>query len=817
MRELLRELRGAARRLGRARGFAVPAIATLALGIGATVAVFSVVHAILLDPLPYPDSQRLVWLDHGAPGLDVTRGLEMTEGIYLHYRRFNRSLEELGLFTEVDANLTGDGPPERVRAVRATPSLFRVLRTPPVRGRAFVAADLDGEGSAVAILGHGLWIRRYGGDRGIVGRTIVLDGTAVEVVGVMPRGFAFPSTDVQVWVPLVPDPGRFGGFSRRGVARLLPGVGVEEAEADLQRLIPGLVEAYPGRSADAAVNEAELRARVVPLKQHIVGDASRALWLVLGTAALVLFIACANVANLLLVRAETRDREVAVRTALGASAARMARHYLAESALIAVAAGVVGLAIATACVGLIGTLGTASLPRIEEIAVDGTALAFAVGLALVVTLVFGALPLLRGVPNLVGALREGGRGATPGRRRVRMRQVLVAGQVALAVVLLSGAGLMLRSFAAMRAIDPGFRAENLLTFEIGLPGGDYPNREAVVAFHSELLARLDALPGVVSAGAVTCLPLCGSWAGSIVQVEGRPHREGELPPVVAVRRVSPGYLETLGTPVLAGRTLERADQERRTGAAVINAAMAEAYWPGEDPLGRRFYHDLYAEEPAWYTVVGVVKDMPIGELTESRAPRTMFLPLLHIDGRSGPSPHRLSYAVRTRVSPSSLTGAVRAAVWEIDDELPVASVQTMEAIVSRATARAEFTMMMLVIAAATALALGSVGLYGVVSYVVSRRTREIGVRKALGADALRIGRTVLGQGLVMAGAGIVFGLAGALAVSRLLTALLYSVTPTDPVTYVAVAALLLTVVVLAAWLPARRAASVDPAVALREE
>ncbi|MGD8868705.1 MAG: ABC transporter permease [Gemmatimonadales bacterium] len=817
MREFVRELGGAAGRLRRARGFSGPAIATLALGIGATVAVFSVVYSVLIDPLPYPDARRLVWLDHGALGLNVTRGLEMSDGIYLHYRRENRSLEELGLFMEVEANLTGNGPPERVQATLATPSLFRVLGTSVAAGRVFVDADAAGERTHVVILSHGLWTRRYGSDPGIVGRAITLDGTSVEVVGVMSPRFAFPSSDTQLWIPFAPDPNRFGGFSRRSVARLLPGVSVQEAEADLQRLIPGLVSAYPGRTAESAVNEARLRARVVPLKEQIVGDASRALWLVLGTAALVFLIACVNVANLLLVRAEERDPEVAVRMALGASTGAMARHYLAESFLLATAAGGIGVAVAGACVALIVELGPANLPRIEEVGLNGPSLAVALGLGLAVSLVCGAVPLRRRGPNLVGALREGGYGGMAGRRRIRVRRALVATQVALAVILLSGAGLMLRSFAALRSIDPGFRADHLLTFDVGLPENDYPTREAAVAFHAELLDRLESLPGVVSAGAATCLPLCGSWSGSIVAVEGRSPTAGELPPVVAVRRASADYLKTLKTSLLAGRMLERGDRERRTGAAVISESMAEAYWPGENALGRRFYYDLYAEEPDWYTVVGVVQDMPIQDLTESRAPRTVYLPLLHTDGPVGPSPRRLSYTIRADVPPLSLSRAARAAVWAIDDELPVANVRTMESILSQATARTAFTMVMLVIAALTALALGSVGVYGVVSYVVSRRKREIAVRKALGADSVRIGRTVLTQGIVMVGAGIVIGLMAALAVSRVLTALLYSVKPTDPVTYVAVSTMLLAVALLAAWLPAHRAAQVDPAMALREE
>jgi predicted permease len=812
------ELRRAVRRLRRSPGFTLPAVATLALGLGAVTAVFTVVHAVLLSPLPYPSADRLVWVDHGAIGLDVSRGLEMAEGIYLHYRRQSRTLEELALYSEAEANLTGDDRPERVETALATPSLFHVLRVRPFVGRVFSESDATVGAPAVVLLSYPLWSRRYGRALGIVGRIITIDGNAVEVIGVMPVGFSFPSTETELWLPLIVDPARtgIGGFTRRGVARLAPGASVADAQAELQRLIPGLIGAFPGSSAESVVNQAGLRARVVPLLDEIAGESRRPLWLVLATAALVLLIACVNVANLLLVRSETRERDTAVRTALGASRSRMVRHYLTESVLLAGAGVLLGLGLAVAGVGMIRALGSQSLPRLHEVGLGPPALVFISGLAGALVAALTALPALRRAPVAAASLREGGRAATVGRRRVRLRHGLVIGQVALALVLLSGAGLMLRTYGEMRALDPGLRPKGLLTFEVGLPAADYPDRESAVAFHRELLDRLRALPAVVSAGAVTCLPLCGSWAGNLVRVDGRPARADELPPVVATRRVSAGYLETMGTPLLAGRTLERSDAERRTGAAVINAAMAEAYWPDEDPLGRRFYHALDVDEPAWYTVVGVVEDTPIRDLTESPA-RIMYLPLLHVDGTQGPSPRRLSYAVRTAVAPLSLAGSVRDAVWSLDSDLPVARVRTMENIVAGASARTEFTMVVLLIAALTALLLGAVGLYGVVSYVVSRRAREIGVRMALGAEPGRIRRMVLTQGLLMAVLGIACGLGIALPLSRTMEALLYGIAPTDLATYLAVSALLLTTVIGATWLPAWRAARIDPATTLRGE
>ena len=814
---LLQETRHSVRRLANSSGFAIAAIITLALGIGANTAIYSVVHSVVLSPLPYPESERLVWLDHGAAGIGVDKGLDMTRGLYVHYRERSRTLEELGIYLESDVSLTGEGDPERVSATIATHTLFATLRVRPLLGRAFDQNDDYADGTGVAVLSHDLWTRRYGADPSVLGRIIQVDGTPLEIVGVMPSGFGYPSRDTKLWAPLVIDPATasFGGFTRRGIARMSPGSTPADVEAELNALIPRLSESFPREQVDPVVVNARLTAVITTLREDLVGDIRRTLWILLGTVGFVLLIACANVANLFLVRAEARQREVAVRMALGATRGDLVRLFLSESALLVIAGGALGLLLAVGGVRLLLAFGPQNLPRLHEVGIDANVLAFTAAISILISLLFGAAPIFRGAPNLIASLKQGGRGMTTARGRLRVRNLLVVSQVALALVLLVGAGLMARSFLHLKRLDPGFDAKSVLTFQLGLPGGDYPNRAAAVAFHRELLDRLGELPGVEAAAAVTCLALCSNWAGIPLQVEGRTPPPGEIPPVVATRRVSAGYFETLRIPLLSGRTVERADQEQRTGSAVVSAELVERYWPGEDPVGKRVYTGN-DEEPAWYTIVGVVANTPIRELTEDPAP-IIYLPLLHSDGARGISPRTLTYVLRTSTPPLSLAGAARSEVWSMDRSLPIARIRTMEQIVSDAGIQMAFTMVMLVIAAFVAVLLGAVGIYGVISYVVAQRTGEIGVRMALGARAADVSRMVLKQGGSVAAFGLGLGLLGAFALTRLMRALLYGISPTDPATFVGVSALLLVIALVATYLPARRAARVDPVQALRSE
>ncbi len=819
MSHLAREIRYATRRLIKSPGFTIAAVVTLGLGIGANSAIFSVVHGVVLSPLPYPEPDRLVWLDHSAAGINVDKGLDMTAGLYVHYRGQSQTLDEVAIYDVLETSLTGEPDPERVETVRVTHTLLEVLRVPPALGRWFDEGDTYVDGTGVVVLSHGLWSRRFGADPGILGRTIQLNGVTFEVIGIAPPSLAFPDPRTQLWIPLVVNPARqrLGGFTVRGIARLKPQFSAADAQADLDALIPRLPEAFPdGGGGRAVVEDAKLRARVVPLKEHLVADIRPTLWILLGTVGFVLLIACANVANLFLVRADSRHREVAVRRALGASRGQLLRHFLSESTLLVMVGGVLGLALAFAAVRLVVGLGPENLPRLHEVEINGIVLGFTAVISIVASLAFGAIPSLRRAPDMVASLKEGGRGTTTGRARFRARNVLVTSQIALALILLIGAGLMVRSYWHLRSVHPGFDTESVLTFDLGLAVSDYPDRESAVAFHQELLDRLEALPGVVSAGAVTCLPLCGNWAGNPLEVEGSPRQPGVIPPVVATRRVSPGYPETMKIPLLAGRTIERADQDGRSGAALVNAELVKRYWPGEDPIGRRVYHSSDPTDSTWYTVVGVVGNVPVGKLTDDPNP-AIYLPLLHSDGSRGPSPHSLSFVVRTSTPPLGLAAAVRSEIWSMNPNLPIAHLRTMERVVADAGIQMAFTMVLLVIAAAVALLLGAVGIYGVVSYVVSQRTSEIGVRIALGARGEDVSRMVLKQGGAAAAIGLTLGLAGSFALTRLMSALLYDVSPTDPATFAAVATLLLAVTLLATYLPARRAARIDPMEALRSE
>ncbi|HSL68825.1 MAG TPA: FtsX-like permease family protein, partial [Longimicrobiales bacterium] len=555
------------------------------------------------------------------------------------------------------------------------------------------------------------------------------------------------------------------------------------------------------------------------LKDHVVGGVRRTLWILLGMVGFVLLIACANVANLFLVRSEARQREVAVRRALGAGRAGLIRYFLTESVLLSLAAVGTGLVLARVGVQLLVRFGPENLPRLNEVAVDARTVLCALGLAFLASLIFGAIPMLRPASALAGTLRDGGRNATAGRARFRARNILMAGQVALALVLLIASGLMVRSFMRLRAVDPGFAAENLLTFDVSLTRNEFPDRPSAVAFHEALLERMRALPGVSSAGAVGCLPLTGSCWGDPLLVRGRPLPPGQLPPLVQMRRALPGFFEAMRIPTVQGRTLVPADHQQRTGAMVLSRRAAQLYFPGENPLGKQLglmFDDEAGSEGRWYTIVGVVGDTPVERLDE--APYgVVYFPALDPKGDNGSGVHSMAFALRTTLPPMSLARAVRAAAAQVNPNVALSHIRSMEMIVDDATSRMAFTMVLLLIAGGIALLLGAVGIYGVISYLVSQRTSEIGVRMALGARPGDVSGMVLRQSGAVIGIGVVIGLAGALALTRVLTALLFQVTATDAMTYAAVTTFLLLIGALASWLPARRAAALDPLTALRTE
>lgn len=808
------EARYALRTFLRRPGFTVITVLTLGVGIGANTAIYTVVDSVLMEPLPFPEPNRLVSVGHSTPGLDLP-ALPGAPGLYYLHLDHSRSFEELALVGTSSATLTGEGPPERVSTATGTPSMFRVLGISSGLGRTFTDEEGLPGGSPVAVLSHGLWIGRFGGDPGIVGRSIRINGIATEVVGVMPEGFAFPNRQARLWTPLRLDPDErsdFGGFNYPSIGRLRDGVTVERARAELNALVPRLSERFQDMTPEFLENIG-LSTTVGPYIDSVVGNVRATLWILLGMVGLVLLIACANVANLMMVRAEGRSREMAIRAAVGASRHHLLVRFLTESLLLAAAGGVLGVVLADQGLRLLVSLGSRSLPRIDQIGIDGSVLLFTGALSLLAALAFGAIPLFRHRATRVAAvLRDGGRGSTG--HGNRLRKVLVASQMAFALILLVGSGLMIRSFRELQRVDAGFDDRVILTFRIALSNTDYPGKETTAAFHLEFLERLGALPGVDVAGAVTTLPLSGVSGVNALTVEGDPVDPNTMPPLVEGRAVTPGFFEALGIPLLGGRMLERADVDTRSGAVLVSQRVADVVLRDREALGRRVAHARPENVDGWSRIVGVVGDVHASLVEEPMG--TIYFPLLQGEGVDQEWMSRnLRYVVKTAVPPTSIVPAVRRVVREMDPTLPLAAVRPLEDLTRSARAQMAFTMLMLGIAAAVGLLLGSVGIYGVISYVTAQRTREVGLRMALGAEAGSVRNMVVGEGMLIAGAGLSVGLAGAYLLSRFMETMLFGVQARDPVTFGGVSLLLLGVSLVAAWLPAARAAGTDPAEALR--
>ena len=624
----------AARRLVRSPAFTLASVLTLALAIGANAAIFVVVQRVVRNPLPYPGSDRLIDLDHGAQRLNLPSGMGMTRGLYYQYLNRARTLDGVALYASDAVTLTGNGDPERIRVTRATTTLAPVMRVWPVLGRWFT----DGEGvpgaPQLAVLSYGLWVRRYGRDPGILGRSVTLAGVPTEVIGVMPASFAFPDPRTDVWIaePIALSMG-FGIWTFRGVARLRDGVTPGDARAELNGLIGDLSRAFPG-DPNAVGNGEQISLFAAPrtLKEMLLGDVARGLWILLASVGLVLLVACANVANLFLVRSEARQREVAVRIALGAGRLGIARYFLAESVLLSITGGAVGLALAWGAVRLLVRIGPANLPRLAEVHLDGVAVVYTLALSLLAALVFGAIPLARGT-QLAASLHESGRGNTASRGRHRVRHLLMGGQVALALVLLVASGLIVRSFQKLRAVDPGFDASSAVTFSLGLPDRHYPSRATVVAAHQAILDRLSTVPGVTTASASTCLPLDGGCFGNTVLVEGRPVRPGTVPPIALFRAVAGRYFEAMGIRLLRGRGITRSDVERAEPVVVVNEAFAERFFPNQNPVGEHVSSNRApvraGETPrfTWLTIVGIVSNTPTLALAEPNPASQLYMPM----------------------------------------------------------------------------------------------------------------------------------------------------------------------------------------------
>ena len=819
------ETRYAVRRLLRSPAFTLATVFSLALAIGANASIFSVVYRVVLNPLPYDQSERLVALEFSLPIRNVPKVYYVPSRLYVQFLDRAHTLDGLALYVPTnELTLTGQGSPERIRVSRTTSSLASVLRVTPAIGRWFSENEAEPGVSPAAVLSHGFWVRRFGQDPDVIGRPITLDGVPTVVVGVMPAPFAFPDPHVDVWIPApyVTRTTATDGYNFAAVARLRVDTTIAEARSELTRLAVDLDPSYPNNGYKALVSTA------TTLLDATVGNISVTLWILLAAVGLVLLVACANVANLFLVRSDVRQREIAMRRALGAGTRAIALYFLTESTLLSLAGGAMGLAIAWGAVHMLVAFGPAagpwwaSLPRLEEVRLDGVVWAFTLAISLLAALAFGSIPLLR-FTSFGESLHDTRTWSTPSRSRYRTRHLLMAAQIAFALVLLVASGLMLRSFQKLRAVDPGFDATSTLTFRIGLPRTDYPDPGKMAAAHRAIIDRLSTLPGVTAVSASTCLPLSEQelCQGSPLFIEGHPLPAGTIAPFVAIRAVAGGYFETMRTRVLRGRGIDRRDIEREEPVVVINQALVNMALPGPDPIGQRVRLGnpaLARGTPEWLTVVGVVGNTPTFGLAEAVPFPQLYMPIFASRPVNlGPRLDAVSYVVRTAVRPETLTESVRRMIHEVDANLALAQVRTLRDALDRAAAQMAFTMVLLAIAAGVSLMLGVIGIYGAMSYIVSQRTAEIGVRVALGAEPGSVARMIVWQGGFVALGGITAGLASAFAATRLIQSLLYGVSPRDPGVFAGTTALLLAMVLLACWFPARRAARLSPLDALRTE
>ncbi len=817
-----RGLRLVARRLLRTPFFSFVSVLTLAVGIGATTAIFSVVYGVLLKPLPFHEPDRLVGVWHTAPGLGFPV-VNQSPSTYLTYREEGRVFENSGLWDNGSVSVTGAGEPEQVDVLYVTDGTLPVLRVQPMLGRRFDAKD-DSPGTAETVmLTYPYWQRKFAGDTSVVGKRVLVENTPREIIGVLPKSFRFLNYNPQLILPFRINRAEVfvGNFSYQGVARLKPGVTIEQANADVARLIPRIMDKFPlppGFSAKM-FKDINLGPNVRPLAQDVIGEAGRMLWVLLGTVGIVLLIACANVANLFLVRAEGRQQELAIRAAMGASGGRIARELLTESTLLGLVGGVAGLALAAAGLRLLVAIAPEGLPRLNEIGIDPIVLVFTLGISLLSGLSFGLLPTIRFArPRLAAALKEGGRGSSDGRERHRLRGALVVSEIALALVLLVASALMVRTFQAMRSVDPGFtNPEQVLTLRVSVPDTLIADQAQAVRTHEQIAERVRQIPGVKSVGVTTSVTMDGHDSNDPIFVEDFPRADNSMPPLRRFKWIADGYVETMGNRLLAGRALTWSDALNLRMVCVVSENFAREYWKQPSAaIGRRIRN---SPQGPFREIVGVVGNERDNGVTVA-APAIIYWPVLLQDfWEPGLTTRRaLAYAIRSdRLNSPTFLKEIQQAVWSVNRNLPLANVQTLEEIASESMAQTSFAVVMLAIAAGVALLLGVVGIYAIIAYIAAQRTREIGIRVALGAQRGDVSRLFLRQGLVLLAIGVVIGLAAAAGLTRLMGSLLFGVSATDPLTYAAVTAGLGLVVMLASYLPARRAAAIDPLLALKSE
>ena len=807
--DLLQDLRYGLRMLARNPAFTAIAIIALALGIGANSAIFSVVDAVLLQPLPFKNPHQLVMLWENATHLGFPRDTPSPAN-FLDWQKQATSFTGMAAMSERSFNLTGVGEPERLEGRRVSANLFELLGVSARLGRTFVPED-DKPGTHVVLLSHSLWQQRFGSDPAVIGRALTLDGESYTVVGVMPPLVQLPGFDNRndrLWVPIAfpaEEAAQRGNHFLEVIARLKPGATLKQAQVEMDTIAARLEKQYPTYNARRG-------AVVVPLHEQLVGEIRPALLILFGAVGFVLLIACTNVANLLLARAAVRQKEIALRLALGASRGRLTRQFLTESVLLALFGAGLGLLLALGGIRVLRTFIPVTISQVETITIDGTVLIFTLLTALVTGIAFGLVPAIQGSHfNLNDTLKDGARDSASGSKGNRIRGLLVIGEVAVSFVLLIGAGLLINSFLHLRNLDPGFRSDHLLTMKVNLSEVKYPDRERRAAFFDEVMRRVHELPGVHSAAVAGNVPLTYNGDSMSISVEGIPDPPPGQQPDVIYRAIGPGYFGTMGIPIVRGRDFTDQDNGDSKDVVIISEKTAQQFWPGQDPIGKRLKPGLSTSSSPWREVIGIVKDVRQNDFVASPK-RQMYFTYRQLKSIAANA-----LVVRTNIEPMSLAVPVRNAIWSVDKDQTVADIDTMDHIVAEAVARQRFSMLLLGLFAALALLLASIGIYGVMSYSVAQRTREIGIRIALGARRADVLQMTVKQGLKLVGAGMLIGLAAAFLLTRVLASLLFGISATDPITFIGISVVLLAVAILASYVPALRATKIDPITALRAQ
>ncbi len=813
------------RRLGRAPLFTAITLLTLAIGIGANTVIFSVVESVLLKPLSYPHADQLVGVWYHIPGIEI-ENMPMAPFLYFIEREQNTTFEDIGAYTGDSLSVTGAGEPEHVTGLDVTDGVLPILGVKPALGRLFTRRDDTAGAPQTVVLSYGYWRKKFGGSESVIGHPIMVDGKSREIIGVLPKNFHFlDREDAALYLPMQWDRNKtkLGNFSFPGVARLKPGVTLTQVQADMARLVPTAIRSFPAPDGFPVSLFEKVKINPTPrsLKQDVIGDVGNVLWVLMGSIAVVLLVACANVANLLLVRVEGRRQELAIRSALGAGRSRITAGLLFESLILGFAGTLIGLFLALGALRLLVAMKPTGLPRLNEIGIDGPVLLFTLGVALFVSIVIGLIPVLKySGTGLNTGLREGGRALSQSRERHRARKTLVVVQVALALVLLICSGLMIRTFQALMHVSPGFgNPGELQVFHLYVPESRVPDtqREGVVRMEQEIENKLASVPGVASVSFASNIPLEGSSQNDPIFAQDHSYKQGELPPIRRFRFIAPGYLATMETPLIAGRDLTWAETYQKRPVAIISENMARELW--HDPAAAIGKQIRVGTTDDWRQIIGVARDVH-DDGVNNAAPPTVYWPVFQdrFEGQPETVRRNVAFVIRSsRAGSAAFMKEVQQMVWSIDSDLPLADPTTLGELYTKSMARTSFTLVMLCVAGSMALLLGVVGIYGVISYSVSQRTREIGIRMALGAQRPALTSLFVRQGLWLTGIGVVIGLASAFLTMRLMSSLLFNVSPMDPGTYIVTSICVVVIAWLACYLPSRRAATVDPTFALRAE